>query len=57
MNTVVDALNHIREVNMLSFTEITSYLYDHLRGKYRDEKIILRNTGQELSLEQKPPNP
>ena len=29
MNTVIDELNRIREVNMLSFTEITSDIYDH----------------------------
>ena len=36
MNIVVDALSRICEVNMLSFTKITSDLYDHLREKYPD---------------------
>ena len=36
MNIVVGALSCIREVNMLSFTEITSDIYDHLLGKYPD---------------------
>ena len=31
MNTVVDALSRIHEINMLSFTKIKSDLYDHLR--------------------------
>ena len=42
MNTVVDALSRIREVNMLSFIEITSNLYDHLRGKYPDDSYFTK---------------
>ena len=42
MNTITDALSHIREVNMLSFIEITSYLYDHLRGKYLDDNYFAK---------------
>ena len=42
MNTVADALSRIREVNMLSFTEITSDLYDHLRGKYPDDSYFAK---------------
>ena len=42
MNTVVDALSRIREVNMLSFTEISSDLYDHLRGKYPDDSYFAK---------------
>ena len=34
------ALSRIREVNMLSFIEITSYLYDHLWGKYPDDSYF-----------------
>ena len=37
MNTDVDALSLIKEVNMLSFTEIKSDFLDHLRGKYLDD--------------------
>ena len=37
MNTMVDALSLIKEVNMLNFIEITSNLYDHLQGKYHDD--------------------
>ena len=44
MNIVDDALSRIREVNMLNFTEITSDLYDHLRGKYPDDSH-LQNIG------------
>ncbi len=40
MNTVADALSRIHEVNMLSFTEIKSDLYDHLRGKYLDDSFF-----------------
>ena len=42
MNNVVDALSHIREVNMLSFTEITLDIYDHLRGKYSDDSYFAK---------------
>ena len=42
MNTVVDALSRIKEVNILSFTEIKSDLLDHLRGKYLDDSYILK---------------
>ena len=42
MNIVADALSRIREVNMLSFTEITSYLHDHLRGKYREDSYFAK---------------
>ena len=40
MNTVVDALSCIKEVNMLSFTEIKSDILDHLRGKYLDDSYF-----------------
>ena len=40
MHIVADALSRIREVNMLSFTEITSDLYDHLRGQYPDDSYF-----------------
>ena len=40
MNTVVDALSHIKEVNMVSFTEIKSDLLDRLRGKYLDDSCF-----------------
>ena len=40
MNIVIDALNRIRELNMLSFTEITLYLYDHLREKYPNDNYF-----------------
>ena len=40
MNTVADALSRIKEVNMLSFTEIKSDLLDHLRGKYLDDSYF-----------------
>ena len=40
MNTVVDALSCIKEVNMLSFMEIKSDLLDHLRGKYLDDSYF-----------------
>ena len=40
MNTVADALSHIKEVNMLSFTEIKYDLLDHLRGKYLDDSYF-----------------
>ena len=43
MNTIVDALGHIREVNMLNFIEITSNLYDHLRGKYPDDSYLAKH--------------
>ena len=43
MNIVADALNRIREVNMLSFTEITSNLYDHLQGKYPDDNYFAKD--------------
>ena len=39
MNTFGDALGRIREVNMLIFTEVTLYFYDHLRGKYPNGKF------------------
>ena len=42
MNIVADALSRIREVNMLSFTEITSDLYDHLQGKYPDDSYFAK---------------
>ena len=42
MNIVVDALSRIREVNMLSFIEIASNLYDHLRGKYPDHCYFVK---------------
>ena len=41
-NIVADALSRIREVNMLSFTEITSDLYDHLRGKYPNDSYFAK---------------
>ena len=40
MNTVVDALSHIKEINMLSFTEIKSNILDRLRGKYLDDSYF-----------------
>ena len=40
MITVVDALNRIHEVNMLSFIEITSDLYDCLGGMYPDDSYF-----------------
>ena len=40
MNTVVDALSRIKEVNMISFIEIKYDLLDHLRGKYLDDEHI-----------------
>ena len=40
INNVANALIRIREVNMLSFTEITSDLYDHLQGKYPDDSYL-----------------
>ena len=40
MNTIIDELSRIREVNMLSFTEITSDLCDHLRGKYPNDSYF-----------------
>ena len=42
MNTIVDALSHIREVNMLSFNEISSYLYDLLWEKYPDDSYFAK---------------
>ena len=42
MNAITDALSRIREVNMLSFTQITSYLYDHLPGKYPDDSYFAK---------------
>ena len=40
MNTIVDALSLIKEVNILSFTEIKYDLLDHLRGKYLDNNYF-----------------
>ena len=40
MNTIVDTLSNIKEVNMLSFTEIKSDILDHLRGKYLDDSYF-----------------
>ena len=37
MNTVANALSRIKEVSMLSFTEIKYDLLDHLQGKYLDD--------------------
>ena len=43
MNTIVDALSGIREVNMLSCTKLISYLYnDHLRGKYPNDNYFVK---------------
>ena len=54
MNIVADALSHIREVNMLSFTEYHQIFMITFEESI-PMKIILQNTGQELSLEQKSP--
>ena len=40
MNTIVDALSRIKEVNIPSFTKIKSYLLDHLGGKYLDDSYF-----------------
>ena len=45
------ALSRIREVNMLSFIEITPDIYDLTFEKNIPMTIILQNIGQELSLE------
>ena len=37
VNTIIDALSHICEVNLFTFTKITSNLYDHLQGTYHDD--------------------
>ena len=37
-----NALSRIREVSMLSFTEITSDIYDHLQGKYPDDSYFAK---------------
>ena len=34
--------SRIREVNMFSFTEITSNFYDHLRGKYPNYRFVAK---------------
>ena len=39
-NIVVDALIHIHEVNVLSFTELKTHLFYYLREKYLDETIL-----------------
>ena len=40
MNSVADALSHIKEVNVLSFTEIKSDLLNHIRGRYLDDRYF-----------------
>ena len=40
MNTIADALSRIKEVNILSFTEIKSDLLDHLQEKYLDDRYF-----------------
>jgi hypothetical protein len=42
LNTVADALSRLHEVNMLSFTELKSDLFDLLRGKYLDDSFFKR---------------
>ena len=40
MNTVIDALSRIHEVNMFNFTKIKHDMYEQLRGKYLDDNFL-----------------
>ena len=40
MNTITNTLSYIHEVNIFSFTEIKSSLYEQPRGKYLDDIYI-----------------
>ena len=40
MNTDIDALSRIHEVNMFNFTKIKHDMYEQLRGKYLDDNYF-----------------
>ena len=42
MIIVVDVVSHICEIIMLSFTGITSNIYDHLQGYYPDDNYFFK---------------
>ena len=43
MHTIPNVLSHIREINMISFTEIVSNIYDRLRGVYPNDNYFAKH--------------